>query len=749
MESVNLQTLKTNGITDVFLNYYALTVHGENKVLSFIENANKNNINVHIWMQCFYDGEWHNPKTTDLTNRFNEAKKYANMKGVYGVHLDYVRYPGNAYKTDGGADAITKFVKTIREQNPNVFLSCAIMPESDIKYYYGQDLDALGKIVNAVLPMQYKGNYGLGTDWLASTSKMFSKKATIWSGLQSYKSDDNTKPLSETELLNDAKTCLNNGAEGIIMFRYGLSPNINFSQLAKTSDTVVSNGDNVNKISNKNIFNLAKAVKESVEKNKKFPSSIKIDNVEYSNSQIAYILSYAINNLKSDIEILTPKAPSSFSNGDAIKENISPSDLKDQAKRITQYIKQYGQIPLYATTVTSKKKASVQMFTYAFAKTLVWYQNNNNTWPNYTTYDTSIFSGTTSTTTSTPVSTKTKILNKDIYTLAKNVKAGVEKNKKLDSSFGIGNVSYTNAEVPYILSYAINNLKSDCTIPSGIKAPSTFTNGNSINEDIYPDDLKDQAKRIVEYIKKNGQVPVYVTTVKSKKQVSVQMFTYAFAKTLVWYSNNKSVLPNYTNYNTSVFSTNTTSTVSTSTSTTSSSTTSTNGLYAYITSQGCSGMGQCTGYYCACNSLQQCFYRLTGIKVAESTIASVAGTTTAGTDHQGINTAVAWFNKKYNKNIKITWKSFSDLGSSTDARWKALQSYIDKGAVFCHLLYRNKYGHYEVPKSVGSSSLQILNSLGDKCSSPAYCGYIETRSKSNQLSYINGISQKSIAILTK
>ena len=72
-------------------------------------------------------------------------------------------------------------------------------------------------------------------------------------------------------------------------------------------------------------------------------------------------------------------------------------------------------------------------------------------------------------------------------------------------------------------------------------------------------------------------------------------------------------------------------------------------------------MGQCTGYYCACNSLQQCFYRLTGIKVAESTIASVAGTTTSGTDHAGINTAVAWFNKKYGKNIKITFFNFYSI----------------------------------------------------------------------------------------
>lgn len=164
-------------------------------------------------------------------------------------------------------------------------------------------------------------------------------------------------------------------------------------------------------------------------------------------------------------------------------------------------------------------------------------------------------------------------------------------------------------------------------------------------------------------------------------------------------------------------------------------------LKPYLTNQGCSGMGQCTGYYCAPNSLQQCFYRLTGIKVDEKTIAGWAGTTSSGTDHAGINTAVAKFNKKYNKNVKITWYNFSELS------WSKISDFIKKGAVFFHLLYRSKWGHYEPIKSVGDP-LQILNSLGDSCGSGTYCGYIESRSKSEQKKYINGISQKSVAVLT-
>ena len=116
---------------------------------------------------------------------------------------------------------IINFVKKVRSQNPNVFLSCAVMPETDCKYYYGQDIDALSKTVNCIIPMQYKGNYQSGESWLKSTTKFFSGKAKIWSGLQSYKSDDDPTKLSAKEILSDAKTCLSSGAKGIVLLGYG------------------------------------------------------------------------------------------------------------------------------------------------------------------------------------------------------------------------------------------------------------------------------------------------------------------------------------------------------------------------------------------------------------------------------------------------------------------------------------------------------------------------------------------------
>ena len=79
MNKVNLETMHKNGVTDLFLNFYAFKAHGETKVKSWIKKAKAQKINVHIWVQCFYDGEWHNPKTTNLNDKLKEIKKYADI----------------------------------------------------------------------------------------------------------------------------------------------------------------------------------------------------------------------------------------------------------------------------------------------------------------------------------------------------------------------------------------------------------------------------------------------------------------------------------------------------------------------------------------------------------------------------------------------------------------------------------------------------------------------------------------------
>lgn len=246
MKKVDLNLLASRGTTDLFLNYHAFTLHGESSVVNWIANANKLGIRVHIWIQTFHYGStWINPVKNGAPNYaefdkiINKAKHYASLKGVSGIHFDYLRYPGNAYKTKGATNAISTFVKracnALHVSHPKTIISAAIMPETTSSaYYYGQDYSVISQYMDIVMPMIYKGNYHKNSSWITTTSKWYianSKGASVWSGIQSYKSDADVTKLSYTALKTDAQAALNGNADGVIIFRWGISQMLNFLSL--------------------------------------------------------------------------------------------------------------------------------------------------------------------------------------------------------------------------------------------------------------------------------------------------------------------------------------------------------------------------------------------------------------------------------------------------------------------------------------------------------------------------------------
>lgn len=258
MYNVDLVGLAASGTGNIFLNFYAFTKYGESSVLSWIKQANSHGIKVHIWMQVFYDGGWLSPLNSDgsintalFNERIAEAKKYAALPGVAGVHFDYLRYPGTAYKHPGGTAAISEFVKlattAIRGVNPNCLISAAVMPEKNDAYVYGQDIAVISKYLDIIVPMVYKGNYNSGTSWISSITQWFvetSNGAAVWVGLQTYVSDNDITKLPISELSKDAQTAYDAGAKGVMMFRWGLSNFIDFNKL-NTHEITPSYGDSV------------------------------------------------------------------------------------------------------------------------------------------------------------------------------------------------------------------------------------------------------------------------------------------------------------------------------------------------------------------------------------------------------------------------------------------------------------------------------------------------------------------------
>ena len=246
MKSTNLKTLKDKGTKVIFLNSYAISAYGRSAVQSWIAKANSYGIKVHIWMQVCYDGKWIRPIRGDgsidygfLKKKVNQAVSYAKIKGVAGVHFDYVRFGGTAHLYKNSNNAINYFVKKacveVRKVNPNCVMSAAIMPEPDMMdYYYGQDIPTMTKYLDSIVIMAYKGNYEKDASWIGDVTRTFvsqSNGAQVWTGLQAYQSDSNVVRLAHSELLNDAKVAVSAGAKGVVLFRIGVTNLLNFAKV--------------------------------------------------------------------------------------------------------------------------------------------------------------------------------------------------------------------------------------------------------------------------------------------------------------------------------------------------------------------------------------------------------------------------------------------------------------------------------------------------------------------------------------
>ena len=387
MYNVDLVGLAASGTGNIFLNFYAFTKYGESSVLSWIKQANSHGIKVHIWMQVFYDGGWLSPLNSDgsintalFNERIAEAKKYAALPGVAGVHFDYLRYPGTAYKHPGGTAAISEFVKlattAIRGVNPNCLISAAVMPENDA-YVYGQDIAVISKYLDIIVPMVYKGNYNSGTSWISSITQWFvetSNGAAVWVGLQTYVSDNDITKLPISELSKDAQTAYDAGAKGVMMFRWGLSNFIDFNKL-NTHEITPSYGDSV---SINSILAASASLKKYIEDKGVLPKFVTVGNFNYTVPQFLYLMTKATEgiangNLKAITAILVNA--SSKTSGDVINKQLVKSEFVSLAKTLSSYMSANGIAPGNVSSTLGDIK--YESLIYAYARVLSYYQSNS------------------------------------------------------------------------------------------------------------------------------------------------------------------------------------------------------------------------------------------------------------------------------------------------------------------------------------------------------------------------------------
>ena len=180
-----------------------------------------------------------------------------------------------------------------------------------------------------------------------------------------------------------------------------------------------------------------------------------------------------------------------------------------------------------------------------------------------------------------------------------------------------------------------------------------------------------------------------------------------------------------------------------------------NGVYhsgPHWIANGCNKKGQCTSYYCACCSTRQQLSKQDIDDYLQGKLAGYMGTTSGGTSHYGIETALATIARQKGIKIKVEWKNFSDLGNTVRERFEAFGKLLMQSnvGIILHTLYKNRFGHYETVQEVNmnNNTCTILNSLGNKCGGATFCGYTEIRSFNELQRNLNGISQKSVWIIT-
>lgn len=223
---IDVNLIREKGITDLFVLVYRFGGdYDYNTFLPKVIAKFGGNPRIHAWMICFKgsDGKWITPADEGFKNKLFEILDKINaMPGLSGIHLDYIRYPGNA---NGQTNYINDFVSKVRQKYPDKILSAALMPEGESNAkYYGQDYAELAKYLDWLCPMIYKGNYKTDTAWIGKTTAYISNKAPdkVIAGLQTYKSDDDPTKLSELELSGDIAAALEYGAKGFALFRWGL-----------------------------------------------------------------------------------------------------------------------------------------------------------------------------------------------------------------------------------------------------------------------------------------------------------------------------------------------------------------------------------------------------------------------------------------------------------------------------------------------------------------------------------------------
>ncbi len=296
---------------------------------------------------------------------------------------------------------------------------------------------------------------------------------------------------------------------------------------AANSNTSTANNVNSKYIKASSIIKGSSTFVKYVETNGKLPSSITINNKNYTSPEFLYLMCKALNDTgSSKIVAKSVKNPTSLKY--SLKTgSIKKSEYKKLSANVIKYIDRYKKAP--NTINSSKGKISYTQFIFAIARNLAYYNNNKKlassiALENISNYD------------------KNGVPISKIISQASIVKNHIEKKGELPKSVTIDKKSYKTSQYLYLAAYALKKIDENKNVTNFKIKSITVNEPANLNYAAATGTLKKSeylklANSTIKYMEKNKKAQTWIKS--SNLRIPYGELVYAFSKSLDYYNKNK------------------------------------------------------------------------------------------------------------------------------------------------------------------------------------------------------------------
>ena len=296
---------------------------------------------------------------------------------------------------------------------------------------------------------------------------------------------------------------------------------------AANSNTSTANNGNSKYIKASSIIKESSTFVKYVETNGKLPSSITINNKNYTSPQFLYLMCKALNDTgSSKIMAKSVKNPTSLKY--SLKTgSIKKSEYKKLSISVIKYIDRYKKAP--NTINSSKGKIPYTQFIIAIARNLAYHNSNKKlassiALENISNYD------------------KNGVPISKIISQASIVKNHIEKNGELPKSVTIDKKSYKTSQYLYLAAYALKKINENKNVNNFKIKSITVNEPSNLNYAAATGTLKKSeylklANSTIKYMEKNKKAQTWIKS--SNLRIPYGELVYAFSKSLDYYNKNK------------------------------------------------------------------------------------------------------------------------------------------------------------------------------------------------------------------